>query len=128
MNPVDQLEPLNVKLDRRRDRQALTVEELRNMLNTTAAGPARNSMNGSEQALLYRLAVESGLRSNELRSLTKASFDLNDTAPTVTVEAAYSKRKRQDTLPLRPETVPVLRSPLASKTPTARAFHIPVCR
>src|SRR5262249_27614559 len=85
-------------------------------------------MAGPERALLYWVAVETGLRSNELRSLTRASFDLNDAAPTVTVEAAYSKHRRQDTLPLRTELAAALKTHLALLLPTAPAFRMPADR
>jgi integrase len=127
-NPVDHLEPLNVRTDRRRDRRALTADELRTLITLTAAGPTRNNTPGTERALLYRLAVETGLRAKELRSLTPASFDLTAGAPTVTVAAAYSKRRREDTLPLRPALVPLLRGHLATRLPAAPAFRLPKCR
>ncbi len=124
-NPLDPLESLNVKVDRRRDRRALAVEELRDLLTTTAAGPERVGMSGTERALLYRVAVETGLRSNELRTLSVFSFDLNETAPTVTVAAGNSKNRREDTLPLRPELAVDLRAHLAGEPTDAQVFPIP---
>jgi len=59
-NPVDHLEPLNVKVDRRRDRRALTVDEVKKLLNATASGPERYGMTGPERRLLYLLALETG--------------------------------------------------------------------
>ena len=100
-NPIAHLEPLDVKADRRRDRRALSVDEVKRLLNATAEGPDRYGTTGPERRLLYWLALETGLRSNELRSLTRASFRLDDKSPTVTVAAGYSKRRREDTLPLR---------------------------
>jgi integrase len=64
-------------------------------------------MPGRERALLYALALRTGLRANELRSLTAASFNLD--AGTVTVAAAYSKHRREDILPLPPEILGDLR-------------------
>lgn len=101
-SPVAHLKGLNVKTDRRHDRRALEVDEVKRLLWATAKGQTRFCMTGPERAMLYRLAVESGLRANELRSLTVSSFDLKRC--TVTVEAAYSKHRRQDILPLRPDT------------------------
>jgi hypothetical protein len=80
-------------------------------------------MTGPERVMLYRLAVETGLRANELRTLKVSSFDLNK--GTVTVRAGYSKRKREDVLPLRPDTAAELREFLSSKLPGARAFKVP---
>jgi integrase len=77
-------------------------------------------MSGPERTLLYRIAVETGLRVNELRSLTVASFDLD--AGVVTVEAGYSKRRHEDTLPLRPDTAAALKTFFADELPGAKAF------
>lgn len=122
---LSHLQGLNVKTDRRRDRRALSADELRRLIDTTASGPERERMTGAARALLYRLAVETGLRSGELRSLTRASFAFDGETPTVTVGAAYSKRRREDTLPLRPALAEALRAFLASKLPTASAFNMP---
>ena len=78
--------------------------------------------------MLYRVAVETGLRAAELRSLTRASFSLDATPPTVTVKAAYSKHRREDVLPLRPDTPADLRAFLAGRLPAAQAFRVPTRR
>jgi integrase len=127
-NPVAHLDGLNVRTDRRHDRRALTTDELRQLLHTTANGPDRGGMTGPERALLYRLALETGLRQNELRSLTRRSFGLTAAKPTVTVQAAYSKRRRDDVLPLRPELAGELKAFLLLHTPEAPAFRMPVKR
>jgi integrase len=124
-NPVAHLEGLNVRTDRRHYRRPLTVDELVALLDATYGGPVRYGMTGPDRAMLYRLAVETGLRAGELRSLTRASFDLDGDNPTVTVAAEYSKRRREDTLPLRPALANELRSFLAALTPAAAAFRIP---
>ena len=127
-NPLAHLDGLNVKTDRRRDRRAFTVEELRRLLDAARNGPERLGIDGAAREMLYWLAVETGLRSNELRSLTRASFDLDADPSTVTVEAAYSKHRREDTLSLRPVLAAALRTFLAAKTPDAPAFRVPTDR
>lgn len=77
---------------------------------------------GAERAVLYRLAAETGLRAGELRSLTRASFNLDGDEPTVTVAAAYAKNRREAVQPLPPPLVPTLREHLSSKLPAAPAF------
>ena len=124
-NPLAHLKGLNVKTDRRHDRRALTVDECRLLLSKTAAGKTRRSMKGLERAMLYRLALETGLRANELYTLTRSSFDLESNPPTVTVRAAYSKHRRDDTLSLRPELAEALRQFLAKEHPDAQAFNMP---
>lgn len=43
----------------------------------------------------------------------------------MTVAAAYGKRRRQDTLPLRADLAPHLRAHLAARHPNAPAFRMP---
>jgi integrase len=70
-----------------------------------------------------RFAANTGLRANEIRSLTVSSFNLGDC--TVRVKAAYSKRRREDVLPLRKDTAKAITELLKSKTPNAKAFNLP---
>jgi len=125
---VAHLDGLNVRIDRRRDRRALAVGELTRLLETTRNGAVRCGMTGQARAVLYLVALETGLRSNELRSLTRGSFDLTTCPATVTVQANYSKRRRQDTLILREEVVAELRPILANLTPQMQVFRIPADR
>ena len=127
-NPVAYLTGLNAKTDLRRQRRALSVEELRKLLDETRRGPDRFGMTGPERAMLYRVAVETGLRRGELASLTRVSFALEGMRPTVTVQAGYSKHRREDVLPLRPDTAADLKDLLAGKMPGAPAFAVPADR
>jgi site-specific recombinase XerC len=103
-DPLSPLKPLNVRLDRRHVRRALDADTLRHLLRCTAEGPVREGLSGPMRSLLYRTALETGLRANELRSLRTASLrDLDTATPTVIVQAADSKHRREDVLPLRPE-------------------------
>ncbi len=124
-SPVAHLEGVNVKTDRRHDRRALTVEEARRLLEAARCGPVRYGMTGADRVALYMTAMESGLRWAELRSLTRASFNLDATPATATVEAGYSKHRRADVLPLRPATADALRAYLSLRLPDARAFPMP---
>ena len=124
-SPVAHLDGLNVRTDRRHDRRAFTVDELMRLLAAARGGPERCGLSGEERSILYWLAVETGLRAGELRSLTRASFNLDGDAPTVVVGAAYSKRRREDTLPLRADLAKALRAFLATKTPQAPVFRMP---
>ena len=58
--------------------------------------------------------MQTGLRANELRTLTPASFELDDIdSAWVAVEAAYSKRKRRDRQVLHPDLARSIRAWLA---------------
>ena len=70
---------------------------------------------GSTRAMLYRVAAMTGLRASELASLTPASFDFAADVPTVTLEAAYSKHRREDVLPLHPDLANRLRQWLTER-------------
>lgn len=65
---------------------------------TTGKGPRQRIDSGRRRALAYRVALATGLRSNEVRTLTRESFDLD--GRTVMVQAAHDKRRRADVLPL----------------------------
>jgi len=123
-SPLEHLKNLNTQTDARHSRRALELDEIRGLLETAKAAPERFGMTGYERAMLYRLAVETGLRAKELRSLKVSSFDFNNC--TVTVEAAYSKRRRKDTLPMKPETAAEIKRFLAGKLPVVQAFRVPV--
>lgn len=122
-SPLDHVKGLKIT-ERRHERRALPADELRGLLEATEAGPVRGHMPGVERALLYRLAAETGLRANELRSLTRASFEL-DGRPSVTVAASYAKNRRQDSLPLRSDMVELLRAHMSDRLLGARAFNMP---
>lgn len=119
------LEAAKVRSDRRYVRRALSVEEVRCLLETTRGEPERFGMTGPERAMLYRLAIESGLRAAELASLTRASFDLATASPTVVVLGAYAKGRRDDVLPLRADTAGELSRLLRHKMPETAAFNLP---
>lgn len=127
-SPVAHLDGLNVRTDRRHDRRALSLEELTVLLNTTETGPVRLKIKGHERSLLYRVAVETGLRAGELRSLTAASFVLEGDAAAVKVAAAYSKNRRESTIPLRLATAQLLAEHLKQRTRKDTALRIPARR
>ena len=124
-NPIAHLKGLNVRLDRKHDRRALTVDESRRLLEAARNGKRDFCMTGTEREMLYRIAMETGLRWGELRSLTCASFHLDTDPPVVTVEASYSKHRREDTQPLRRDTADLLRTHFALKLDGAKAFPMP---
>jgi hypothetical protein len=59
-----------------------------NTVEVTAEGKKHHKMAGKERAMLYMLAINTGLRANEVASLTWQSFRLDSPTPTVTVLGA----------------------------------------
>ena len=102
-NPLAYLSGLNAKTDRRHDRRALSAEESEKLIEAAAKGKKHHKMTGKERVKLYLLAQNTGLRANEIATLTWQSFKLDSPKPTVTVLAAFSKHRRDDILPLRPD-------------------------
>lgn len=81
-------------------RRALSVEEVGRLLE---AAP-------HFRAVVYLLALNTGLRRNELNSLRWCNVILDTPQPFVRVPASMSKNKREACLFLRPEVVAALRS------------------
>ena len=109
-DPLAGLRLFNTAPDRRTVRRALSDDELRTLFEATEKSAAvRQGMPGPARALLYRLAVATGFRANELRHVRPADFDLDGDPPTVAVAASYSKRRRVDVQTLPAWIVPRLR-------------------
>lgn len=85
--------------DVKRKRRAFTQDELRRLITSTeTSGVNVWGLSPEQRSMLYLVAAFTGLRAHELSSLTRESFDLD--RRTVTVQAGYSKRRREDVLPL----------------------------
>jgi site-specific recombinase XerD len=113
---------INVEVDRRVRRRALTVDEFQQLLASVAKSKRqRCRMNGLERRRLYWLAGATGLRRNELGSLTPESFSLKSVPPTVSVEARRAKNRKCALLPLREDLANELRKWLEKK-PKAKAL------
>jgi len=115
-DPLAFISMQNVATDRRHDRRPFTEDELAKVLNTAHNGPPVLEMAGPDRAMLYAMAAYTGLRASELASLMPDSFALDDSPPTVTVRAAYSKHRRDDVLPLQVSLVSIVRPWLATKS------------
>lgn len=120
-SPIEYIEGLeNEGTDIRHPRRAATPDEIRRLLEATAAGLERYGMSGYERALVYRFAVETGFRANEIRTLTAGQFDFDNL--TVTIEAAYSKHRREDVQTILPELAAILKEHCKGKLPGAKVF------
>jgi site-specific recombinase XerD len=124
-NPLRGLERRNAEIDVRHPRRALSPQEMAKLIATTrTSGRKAQNLTPETRARVYLFAYMTGLRKQEMASLTPTSFRLNDNPPTVTVAAASSKHRRKDVLPLHPELVPLLRQWLKGLNPTDKLFPL----
>lgn len=97
------LRKMNSQTDRRRVLRAFTLEEFNTLCRITQEGRKRYlgrdwHFTAESRVMLYRLAAFTGLRANELASLTTNSF--NFTEKTFTLEAKFAKNRKRTVLPL----------------------------
>jgi integrase len=109
----------------KKGRRALSVDELRRLIDATAKVGDSFELTAAERATLYRFAYATGIRPGQIRKLTAASFALESDPPTVTARAATVKRRRPHVQVLAPAIAAELRTLLANKVPTAAAFKMP---
>jgi integrase len=124
-DPLNGVTGFNAKEDRRHDRRTLAVDDLRRLIDAAERGPTFQRMTGPARALCYRLAVSTGLRYSEIKSITPASLDLTDAHPTVTVAAGYTKNGEPATLPLPPDVSADLRHYAATIPAGQHVFPLP---
>ena len=123
-NPFAGIAKLNAAADVRRQRRALTEQELAKLLaaaetravenylarcpNASAEYVAQLARRGHERSLIYRTAALTGLRRKELKTLTWANVDLASDPPMLTVEARHAKARRTDRVPIQRALVDAL--------------------
>jgi integrase len=115
-DPLAGLSGVNASTDVRRARRALSPAELGLVLQTVLDSPREfRSLTGRDRHFLYLTACGTGFRAGELASLRPESFSLDDSQPTATVPAAYTKNKRVAVQPLSAEVAEALRGYLADR-------------
>jgi integrase len=102
-NPLKSLRRLNAALDRRKKRRAMTAEEIERLLKVATSSKQSKKWKAGERALVYRLFLGTGLRSTELSLLTPDQIDFEHCR--LRIEAAKTKNKKADILPMRPDLV-----------------------
>jgi hypothetical protein len=85
----------------------------------------RYNMAAGERVLLYATAVQTGLRSGELRSLTRGRLFLDGEPPYITCKAAATKNAKDAVQYVQPELAGELRRHIATKAPAAPVFAMP---
>jgi len=139
-NPFDHIPKADEKADPRRQRRAMTEEELARLLVIAWQRPLQDAMTvrkgkrkgeqyanvrpevkecleylGLERALIYRTLVLSGLRKGELASLTVGQLDLDGPCPYAQLKPGDEKNHEGNAVPLRADLAEDLRAWLADK-------------
>ena len=122
-NALRGVKGFNVKEDRRHDRRTVSLDELHRLIQAAERGPATMGMTGPARSLCYRLAASTGLRYSEIASIRPASFDWK--APSVTVQAGYTKNGDPATLPLPSDLADDLAPFVATLAPGTPVFPLP---
>jgi len=102
-NPLKLIRKLNPELDLRKKRRAMSAGEVERLLQVAASSRECKTWKEGERVLIYRLLLGTGLRSMELSLLTPSQIDFERSR--LTIEAAKTKNKKSDTLPMRPDLV-----------------------
>jgi len=139
-NPFDGIPRANERADPRRQRRALTEEELVRLLKVARERPLLEALTvrkgkrrgeryanirpevrerlellGRERALIYKTLVLTGLRKGELASLTVTQLHLDEAVPYAALEVVDEKNREGNHVPLRDDLVDDLRLWLAEK-------------
>ena len=135
-NPFNGIPKANQAADPRRQRRALSREELTTLLDATERRPLQDALHGNrgddaaklsprtierlqrtgrERRLYYWLLATTGLRVNEARSLRLADVDLSSTPARVHLRASTTKNGQNDTLPLHDDLAAALRIWIADR-------------
>jgi len=103
-HPLLAIKKQNEALDARKTRRAMTADEIERLLRVAATpGNAPKTWKAGERVLIYRLLLGTGLRSTELSLLTPNQIDF--VRCRLHIEAAKTKNKKADVLPMRPDLV-----------------------
>jgi integrase len=120
------LATVNPESDRRHRRRALTDEESARLVTAAESGPSVKGMIGPDRAMLYRVALGTGFRADELRSLMTRSFRLGE-PPTIICEAAYTKNGQVAEQPISGALADLLERWLAGKPADRPVFNLGPC-
>jgi len=104
-------------------RQALSDAEVFALIEATRTRKTRTPFVGEDRAMYYTLLAYTGLRKSEAASLTPEAFNFG--TGSITLAAAYSKHRRQDTLSIPPQISGRLAMWMMGKASGRPVFNIP---
>jgi len=148
VNPFDGMAKVNTEAERRRKARALTEGELTKLLEAARTRPLIHAMTvyrgenkgkllakvsddrkakleklGQERAMIYKAGVLTGLRADELRTLSVNDLSFGD-VPFVKLRHSNEKNRKGSTIPLRSDLATELKAWVKDKKPTDRVFYV----
>ncbi len=124
-DPLATVTKPSVEDDRRLVRRYLSHDEWGWLDSITRQSVERYGMSGQERALLYATAIQTGLRANELRSLTRGKLHLVKEPPFIIVESRSTKNKKLARQYIQPELAAELKVHIATMLGGASTFSMP---
>ena len=110
--------------DRKYERRAITKEEWQHLRAIAENGPARRRISGKERAILYELALVTGLRAKEIHSLTRSTLILDSPTPYLMLPGSSTKNSKPAEQLLTPRLAAKMREHCECKMPGANLFSI----
>jgi len=113
-NPFDDIELINTTDDVRRKRRVATPYEIAKIIEATNAVGDVTGLNAEDRAMLYQVALTTGLRAKECASLSPESFIDEEGRLSVRVAASDTKNRKEALIPV-PEVLSSLLRPWLAK-------------
>jgi site-specific recombinase XerC len=117
------LSQYNADSDRRRIRRALTPAEATRLIRAAEEGREVMGMAGPDRAALYAVALGSGFRASEIRSLTPEAFRLDERPPVIVCAASATKNRRRAEQPIPAALAARLAGWMVGKKPGRPVFE-----
>jgi len=124
-DPLKDITKPNPDADRKTERRMILPEEWPWLERGTNEVGDQYGMTGAERRALYDMAIQTGLRSNEIRSLRRSSLVFDDEYPYVSVPGRTTKNKTPARQYIGRTLADELRTMVACKTANAALFNLP---
>ncbi len=124
-NPLASVKSPNPKANRRRERRMLLPAEWPWLLAATVNGPERGEVSGRDRAIMYAMAIQTGLRAMELRELTRGKLFLDAKPPYVIAKSGITKNSKEAKQYILPPLAAELKTVNVRKPLGAPALSMP---
>ena len=124
-DPLAAVKKPNPKSDRRCERRILLPDEWPWLIHATLEGPERFDMSPGERRLLYETAIQTGLRSGELRSLSRGNLVMDAHSAMIVCKARSTKNRKDARQHIHRDLADALKAHVARKAPAAPMFNLP---